>query len=92
MAAINSKRRRPRPSPAISASSTSRAQHESTSDSGRCPRTLAPSAYAEELQVTLDGLQHDKGQVAVAVYSSAKSFRKENQAFAAQKAKAEQGP
>lgn len=52
---------------------------------------LLPSAYAEELQVTLDGLQHDKGQVAVAVYSSAKSFRKEDQAFAAQKAKAEQG-
>src|SRR3546814_12092129 len=52
---------------------------------------LVPSAYAEELQVTLDGLQHDKGQVAVAVYSSAKTFSKDDQAFAAQKAKAEQG-
>ena len=52
---------------------------------------LAPSAYAQELHVTLSGLQHDKGQVAVAVYADAKTFRKDNQAFIAQKAKAEKG-
>ncbi|PKM01731.1 MAG: hypothetical protein CVV17_06685, partial [Gammaproteobacteria bacterium HGW-Gammaproteobacteria-7] len=52
---------------------------------------LIPTAYAEELHVTLDGIQHDNGQVAVAVYSDPKTFRKDDQAFAAQKAKAEQG-
>jgi uncharacterized protein (DUF2141 family) len=52
---------------------------------------LVPSAYAEELHVTLNGVQHDNGKVAVAVYSSPKTFRKDNQAFAAQKADAEQG-
>jgi uncharacterized protein (DUF2141 family) len=52
---------------------------------------LIPTAYAEELHVTLDGVQHDNGQVAVAVYSSTKTFRKDDQAFVAQKAKAEQG-
>lgn len=51
----------------------------------------APAAHAQQLQVTLNGLQHDRGQVAVAVYSDAKSFRKDNQAFTARKAKAEAG-
>lgn len=51
----------------------------------------APTVYAQELEVTLSGLQHDNGQVAVAVYADPKTFRKENQAFAAQKAKAEKG-
>ncbi|KZX51211.1 DUF2141 domain-containing protein [Stutzerimonas frequens] len=51
----------------------------------------APEAHAQQLQVTLNGLQHDRGQVAVAVYSDAKSFRKDNQAFTARKAKAEAG-
>ncbi|MBA1274166.1 DUF2141 domain-containing protein [Stutzerimonas azotifigens] len=51
----------------------------------------APTVYAQELKVTLSGLQHDNGQVAVAVYADPKTFRKENQAFAAQKAKAEKG-
>ncbi|CJL63736.1 Uncharacterized protein conserved in bacteria [Streptococcus pneumoniae] len=52
---------------------------------------LIPAAQAQELQVTLSGLQHDRGQVAVAVFADAKSFRKDDQAFAAQKAKAEAG-
>ncbi|MUT70041.1 DUF2141 domain-containing protein [Stutzerimonas frequens] len=51
----------------------------------------APAAHAQQLQVTLNGLQHDRGQVAVAVYSDAKSFRKDNQAFSARKARAEAG-
>lgn len=51
----------------------------------------APTAYAQELHVTLNGLEHDKGQVAVAVYADAKTFRKDDQAFATQKAKAEKG-
>ena len=52
---------------------------------------LIPAAQAQELQVTLSGLQHDRGQVPVAVFADAKSFRKDDQAFAAQKAKAEAG-
>ena len=48
----------------------------------------APSAYAQELHVTLSGLLHDNGQVAVAVYADPKTFRKDHQAFAAQKADA----
>lgn len=52
---------------------------------------LSPAAQAQELQVTLSELQHDRGQVAVAVFADAKSFRKDDQAFAAQKAKAEAG-
>ena len=30
---------------------------------------LIPAAQAQELQVTLSGLQHDRGQVAVAVFA-----------------------
>ncbi|MBA1277809.1 DUF2141 domain-containing protein [Stutzerimonas stutzeri] len=52
---------------------------------------LAPLAHAQELSVTLNGLGHDNGQVAVAVYADPKTFRKDDQAFAAQKAKAEKG-
>lgn len=52
---------------------------------------LAPFAYAQELHVTLNGVQHDNGQVAVAVYANPKAFRKDDQAFAKQKAKAEKG-
>jgi len=51
----------------------------------------ASAAHAQQLQVTLSGLQYDRGQVAVAVFADAKSFRKDDQAFAAQKAKAEAG-
>jgi len=91
MAAIDSKRRRPRLNPAISASRLQEHSMKALPILGAALALLVPSAYAEELQVTLDGLQHDKGQVAVAVYSSAKTFRKDDQAFAAQKAKAEQG-
>ncbi|MBK3867107.1 DUF2141 domain-containing protein [Pseudomonas stutzeri] len=50
-----------------------------------------PAAHAQELQITLAGLEHDDGQVAVAVYADPKTFRKENQAFATQKAKARKG-
>lgn len=52
---------------------------------------LTPLAHAQELSVTLNGLEHDNGQVAVAVYADPKAFRKDDQAFAAQKAKAEKG-
>ncbi|EWC41390.1 DUF2141 domain-containing protein [Stutzerimonas stutzeri] len=56
------------------------------------PLALAvPAAHAQELQITLAGLEHDDGQVAVAVYADPKTFRKENQAFATQKAKARKG-
>jgi len=48
-------------------------------------------AHAQELHITLSGLQHDKGRVAVAVYADAKTFREDDQAFAAQKANAEKG-
>lgn len=52
---------------------------------------LAPLAHAQELSVILNGLEHDKGQVAVAVYADPKNFLKENHAFAARKVKAEVG-
>ena len=51
----------------------------------------APTVHAQELHVTLSGLQHGNGQVAVAVYADPKTFRKDDQAFAAQKANAETG-
>ncbi|QGZ30405.1 DUF2141 domain-containing protein [Stutzerimonas stutzeri] len=50
-----------------------------------------PTAKAQVLEVTLSGLEHDNGQVAVAVYADPKTFRKDNQAFATQKASAAKG-
>ena len=52
---------------------------------------LSPLAHTQALSVTFNGLEHDQGQVAVAVYADPKSSLKENQAFTARKVKAEMG-
>ena len=72
------------------APSLSRAQHESTFDYGPDPRPSDSRSPGSGLQVTLSGLQHDRGRGRGGV-CRCQSFRKDDQAFAAQKAKAEAG-
>jgi uncharacterized protein (DUF2141 family) len=55
--------------------------------------TAASSVLAQEntLQVSLTGIQHDRGSVRVGLYSDPKTFRKEAQAVAIQQAAAAAG-
>lgn len=48
-------------------------------------------AEGQSMTVRLNGVEHDRGTVRVALFSDPKTFRKADQAFAAQEAKASAG-
>lgn len=58
---------------------------------GALAMLAASPSYAEQLEVVLKGVQHDKGQLRVGLYAEPKTFRKERLAFATQQAAAKRG-
>lgn len=53
--------------------------------------TVTVGAQAQTLDVNLQGVTHDRGTLRVALYADPKTFRKENQAFAASEIPAAKG-
>lgn len=53
--------------------------------------TTTGLAHAEELQITLAGVEHDRGNVRIGLYADPKTFRKEAKSFATKQAPAAAG-